>query len=720
MAIHELSFRSATPVQNITFYSYRVDLLRAIAPNDLPSELGKLASQLRKSTTNEVVAGSRGILLSASLLETCETFRVLETETINLATPQHSSSLKQVINRSIVQYFQGRDLKVNTYAREAFSRNVTPISRDIEAQRYLKWDVRIDKENYVFLSLDYSNEYSDRLNLYDRGIETIPLNQPLVHTYDSATCRFVGISDFTVSEPLESLGNISLLEYHQRKGLVSLNSLSAIAPDTKAIWANYGSQGKDVIYPHIPQMLKKTFSRDDVDAQKFNKQVWSIDQRFKEAIQVIINLNKAGGLRTLEKEILFESQPYCPEPQLNFVRLATKQGYERNLDFGDSITGSFPAQGLKQKQLLTKPPCIKAVVFHPEDADVVKWCQSFAQHFESFEIDLDLLQYRPYPLDNILEIQRKCRDLQGFDLALMCVPDKERYRSNPVADPYPILKRQFVQTMTPSQGIELSTISTPFKPSTGDNLLLGILGKLGFSSWQLRYMPGNAQAFLGLDVGRKDGRAVGAAAFVVNQLGRVIGWSAADFQSHRETFNAGSLRRIVFDLVNLFEQQEQKSLTHLVIHRDGHLQDDEFNLLTELLPALAAAGVQEVDIVEVIKSGYDRAGQYNETSGIWENPQRGWAWPLSDNEVALMTTGVKEIKGGTNFVPRPITIRRRMGNTSPGTLAAQIYWLSEMHIGSTQTVRLPITTYYADAAAECALEGLLPTGVQIARRLPFL
>jgi hypothetical protein len=43
-----------------------------------------------------------------------------------------------------------------------------------------------------------------------------------------------------------------------------------------------------------------------------------------------------------------------------------------------------------------------------------------------------------------------------------------------------------------------------------------------------------------------------------------------------------------------------------------------------------------------------------------------------------------------------------------------------MHVGSTQTVRLPITTYFADAAATYALEGLLPTGVQIARSLPFL
>lgn len=720
MVIHELSFRSTACVQGIPFYSHRVDLLRAIAPKDLPGELGKLASQLRKENGIEVVSGSRGILLSSSPLQTCAVFRVIDTETIDLATLEHRSSLKQVANRSIVGYFQRRGLKVNPYHREAFSKKVVTISSDIEAQRYLKWDIRIDKENFVFLSVDYSSEYSDRLSLYERGAETVPLNQPLVHTYDSGTCRFVGISDFTVSEPLDSLGNISLLEYHERKGVVPLKALTSISTNTRAIWVNYGSQGKDVIYPHIPQLLKKAFSRDDVESRRFNEQIWTINQRFEEATQVITRLNEAGGLQILGQKILFEAQPYCPQPQINFVQLAKKHNYERNLDFGNNITGSFPAQGLKQKQLLDKPEGINAIVFYPQGESVETWCQQFSQHIKSFDIKVDLLEFRPYPLDSTLGIQRECRNLQGADLVLMCVPDKDSYRNNPIADPYPILKRQFVQAMIPSQGIELSTIKSPFQVGTGHNLLLGVLGKLGFSPWQLRCMPGNAQAFLGLDVGRKDGRAVGAAAFVVNQLGRVIGWSAADFQAHRETFDSNSLRKIIFDLVNLFEQQEKETLTHLVIHRDGHLQDDEYDLLVKVLPDLASAGVQEVDIVEVLKSGYDRAGQYNETSKAWENPQRSWSWPLSDEEVVLMTTGVKEIKGGINFVPRPITIRRRMGNTSPGTLAAQTYWLSEMHIGSTQTIRLPITTYYADAAAEYALEGLLPTGVQVARRLPFL
>jgi len=65
-------------------------------------------------------------------------------------------------------------------------------------------------------------------------------------------------------------------------------------------------------------------------------------------------------------------------------------------------------------------------------------------------------------------------------------------------------------------------------------------------------------------------------------------------------------------------------------------------------------------------------------------------------------------------------VRRRRGDIKPGILAAQVYWLSEMHVGSTQTIRLPITTYYPDKAAEKALEGLLPTGLQIGCKVALL
>lgn len=173
-------------------------------------------------------------------------------------------------------------------------------------------------------------------------------------------------------------------------------------------------------------------------------------------------------------------------------------------------------------------------------------------------------------------------------------------------------------------------------------------------------------------------------------------------------------------MIHCFEETKQEKLRHLVIHRDGLLQADELAILEALMPELQAEGLQSLDVAEILKSGFDRAAMFDSRQQKWINPRRGWAWPVSATAVEIMTTGSTELKGSRNFVPRPITLRRQLGNTRLGILAAQVYWLSEMHIGSTQTVRLPITTYYADAAAIAALEGLLPTGLRLSLQLPFV
>jgi argonaute-like protein implicated in RNA metabolism and viral defense len=137
---------------------------------------------------------------------------------------------------------------------------------------------------------------------------------------------------------------------------------------------------------------------------------------------------------------------------------------------------------------------------------------------------------------------------------------------------------------------------------------------------------------------------------------------------------------------------------------------------------LASNGLEKLDVVEVIKSGFCRAVWLQHIDGVdtYTNPKRGWGWVHSHNEAVILTTGDREAKVSPNSSPRPLRIKQRMGDTDLLTLAEQVYWLSEMQVGSTQTIRLPITTYYADRAAEFAQEGLLPRGIQRDKRLWFL
>jgi len=715
MAIHELSFQSIKPIPTLSYYNHRIALKQAIAPEQLASELGRLATRLRQQTGMPVVAeNTEFCLLSPYQLASDNDFEILSVLHVDITAPRYRRQLEQMLSQCVCEFFRNRRLRVNAYKREAFLETVN-ISPEIETQRVLNWNLRIDDNNNVFLLLDYSNQYHSRFTLEQRDLSSLSPDQPLVHIYDGKTCRYVGLAGFTVSRIKTELGNKRLLDFHREKSEVSEEVISAIPPETPAILVNYGSKGKDVVYSHIPQLLKKTFTKDDVESRVFNAQVLSIDDRFKRAIKGINTLNKSGGLNIPGIDITFNTSPYCPENQINFAEI------KYNLDFGGGYFGSYPAQGLNKRKLLEKPDNIKIIVFSPESWNVSNWCNRFKDFVKSFKIQIEFLEFRSYPLSNIIETQRKCRNLEDYKLALIFVPDKENFTFTPKSDPYPVLKREFLKVMLPAQAIEQSTLRSGFNSDTGYNLLLKILGKLGYCPWQLKNMPGKAeaQAFLGLDIGRKEGVAVGVAACVVSPQGRVIGWFPATFQAHRETFDISALRSIIFDLIHLYEQKNQTQLNHLISHRDGNFQADELDLVDELTPELHAAGIQKIDMVEILKSGYPRAGQWNEQLQKWENPRRGWAWPISDTEVAIMTTGQTEIKGGTKFVPRPIIVRRRRGDTRIGTLAAQVYWLSEMHVGSTQTIRLPITTYYPDKGAEAALKGLLLTGLQIGGKLPF-
>lgn len=725
MAIHELSFQSINPVPTVSYRNHRIAFNKAIAPEQLPLELGKLATRLRRRTEMPVVAEpTEFCLLSPYQLTSDNDFEILSVLAVDITASRYRRQLEQMLNQCMSDFFRNLRLRVDAYKRKAFLETVD-ISDEIEAQRVLNWNLRIDKNNYVFLPLDYSNEYHSRFTLEQRDLSSLSPEQGLVHAYDGKNCRYVGLAGFTVSSIRSELGNISLLDYHREKSEVSEQVLNSISLETPAILVNYGSKGKDVIYPHVPQLLKKTFTKDDVESRVFNAQVLSIDDRFKRAIQGIERLNNSGGLSIPGIDITFNTDPYCPENQINYTTVKSNthdKKYEKNLGFGEGVFCSYPSQGLGRRQLLEKPiTLVKAVVLHPSNFNVINWCNRFKDFVNSFKINLLFIEFRTYSVGNTLEIQRRCRELDNYDLALIFVPDKEAFTSIPKSDPYPILKREFIKVMLPAQAIEESTLRSGFDISKGYNLLLKILKKLGYCPWQLKNMPGKteAQAFLGLDIGRKEGVAVGVAAFVVSPQGRVIGWLPATFQAHRETFDISALRNIIFDLIHLYEQKYQTQLNHLISHRDGNFQADELDLHDELTPELKEAGIQNIDMVEILKSGYPRAGQWNEKFQKWENPRRGWAWPISDTEVAIMTTGQTEIKGGTNFVPRPIIVRRRRGDTRIGILAAQVYWLSEMHVGSTQTIRLPITTYYPDKAAEYALEGLLPTGLQIGGKLPF-
>lgn len=79
----------------------------------------------------------------------------------------------------------------------------------------------------------------------------------------------------------------------------------------------------------------------------------------------------------------------------------------------------------------------------------------------------------------------------------------------------------------------------------------------------------------------------------------------------------------------------------------------------------------------------------------------------------LVTTLMKNKKGS----PNPLIIEKTHGDLSMGNIVTQILFLTQLHVGSTNKMRLPITTGYADKI--CKNLEFVPEG-KLEKRLFFL
>jgi len=163
---------------------------------------------------------------------------------------------------------------------------------------------------------------------------------------------------------------------------------------------------------------------------------------------------------------------------------------------------------------------------------------------------------------------------------------------------------------------------------------------------------------------------------------------------------------MIENLLLKYQERKGEFPKHAVVHRDGFFREN-LDMIEGLLKDIGA----QCDLIEIKKTGSPRIA-WVEQDGKWKNPVKGTLVVVDEKTAYLCSTGVSA-EGKDDFwtgVPKPLTIVRLRGNTPIAILSQQIFWLSEMHIGSMISVRLPITTYYSDLTASLAMTGLLPVG----------
>lgn len=739
--IRELGFRSKTPLSSVPYLRYQVRLLSGVAAEEQAKELGKIARMLKFQYSKAIVAHipSCSILSPIPLIEINDA-EIIAQQNINLVSGEYELALLEACNFHLTQAFKLAKSSpwIDFYKKRVYSSTVFPLSSSsdgastlddadsdiIEGQRYLNYDFSIDRDKFLMLNLDFASEYHSRKTLDELNLNDMRAGQKLIHTYDNKSCEFAGVAEHDISALLPELSNNSIIQYHQYKENLPASLLQGFDTSATAVKVIYSrNQGaKTLEASHAPQLLRKLYDRTQINSEEFDNSLWPIDEKVEQAIKTVGFLNQGGRFCLNDFPIAFEQEPLKPL-NLKQVNIGDRK---KNLYFGDhkereqikSIKVAYPSAALQKYYLLDKPAePVKSVILYPSSLEAAarKYSDSLKAEFQLFGVEFRRA-YQGYDSDSPLAMRRVCKEIKDCDVVLAFVPEQDSYADSRESDPYKVLKRQLVQRRIPSQMVTLPMLKKGWNRNVGQNLVLGINGKLGHTSWCVDSMPGDTDLFIGLDVSRKEGVTVGASSFVFNSDGHLLEWSATDFQAYQESFNSENLENLLFDLYT------RKPVERLVIHRDGKLQPEEFKTLQKVEAILKRDGLVSLDVIEVLKSGFYRAAAcHSDLVGTtYTNPSRGWVWEHSYDEAVILTTGDREAKVSQNSSPRPIRIRKRMGETDLLILAEQVYWLSEMQVGSTQTVRLPITTYYADRAAGFAQEKLLPSGLQNERRLWFL
>ena len=89
--------------------------------------------------------------------------------------------------------------------------------------------------------------------------------------------------------------------------------------------------------------------------------------------------------------------------------------------------------------------------------------------------------------------------------------------------------------------------------------------------------------------------------------------------------------------------------------------------------------------------------------GVIKNPEMGYCI-YNNNKGYLVTTNMKNKKGS----PNPLLLEKKCGDVQMTIILKQVLYLSQLHVGSTQKMRPPITTGYADKI--CKNREFVPEG----------
>ncbi|MEA5509058.1 Piwi domain-containing protein [Crocosphaera sp. UHCC 0190] len=369
-------------------------------------------------------------------------------------------------------------------------------------------------------------------------------------------------------------------------------------------------------------------------------------------------INSKTSINTRDQKSLFIQ----PTIKLEDVKLLFGKGVIKNKN--RSLSG-LQAGGVyrRHKDFLDSNRKIRLAILKPTTIKVGNFRKALQEQLKSYKFEslLPPESSKNYDIDALTGVEARAKleeivdDLIQVptDIVLVFLPTDDRDKDETEEGSlYSWIKSRLLRRNIASQVIYEDTLKKALndeyeQKNILNQVVIGILAKLGNLPFILAEPLEIADAFVGLDISRMSNqktagsRNICASVRFYGKQGEFIQYRLEDSFIEGEEIPQRTIE-------NFFPQSQFKTKT-VLIYRDGRFQGEEVNHLLGRAKAINAKFI----LVECVKSQIPRLYNLSEDLTQINAPTRGLGLKLSEREVILVTTQVKETVG----IPRPLRLR---------------------------------------------------------------
>ena len=186
----------------------------------------------------------------------------------------------------------------------------------------------------------------------------------------------------------------------------------------------------------------------------------------------------------------------------------------------------------------------------------------------------------------------------------------------------------------------------------------------------------------------------------------VIGLTLFDYQGiqlkhevsscfHNESLDPFPLKILIFKLYTFVCINKLAVPRKIIIHRDGKSQKYDIDRLVTSI--MMIFNVINIDIVEIIKSGYPIIGVFDDINKKYSTPDSGYYFKDRDENYAILVTNTQVKKSERDRTLNPIIVKQVYGKTEFENIVEQVYWFTKVYTNNLyNSSRLPATTEKAN------------------------